>query len=248
MNEPEDVRAMRDTDLDWIRIGEEEPFHGVFSHERFLRRNLTPEILTEFWCSGEEEIAYLAAALERHFGPFESQHALDFGCGVGRLTRAMARVANTVVGIDVSPGMLAVARDGAPPNITFGLDVPEGCFDWINSIIVFQHIPPTRGYYLFDQLLRQLVPGGVLTAHFTIYRDRTFMPAMLAGLEEATWDGERLRTLREAPLEPGVMLMYDYDLNRLLALLVRHGLETTVLEHTNHGGCHGVRLFGRRKA
>jgi SAM-dependent methyltransferase len=240
------TRALRNTDLDWIRIGEEEPYHGVLSHERFLTRNLTPEVLADFWRSGEEEIHYLVSVATQHFGAFEPRRALDFGCGVGRLTRAMAQIADTVVGVDISPGMLAEACRGAPPNITFVADAGDERFDWISSIIVFQHIPPLQGYDLFEQLLARLIPGGVLTVQVTLYRDSAFLPATLAGLQEAAWDGETLRALRQEPPAPGVMLMYDYDLNRLIALLARHGLGSVFLEHTDHGGCHGVRLFARK--
>jgi SAM-dependent methyltransferase len=239
-------RSVRDTDEDWVRIGAEEPYHGVLSQERFLTRNLTPTVLAEFWRSGEEEIQYLVGVAARHFGDFHARRALDFGCGVGRLTRAMAQVADTVVGLDISPGMLAQARRGAPATVTFVEDAGTEAFDWINSIIVFQHIPPQRGYGLFEQLLDRLLPDGVLTAQFTLYRDSAFLPATIAGIEEAAWDGETLRTLRQQPPAPGVMLMYDYDLNRLIALLARYGLSSVFLEHTNHGGCHGVRLFARK--
>jgi SAM-dependent methyltransferase len=240
------AQGIRQTDLDWIQIGEDEPYHGVLSQERFLRRNLTPEILEEFWRGGEEEIAYLKGVLEHHFGKFSSVRALDFGCGVGRLTRAMAGVAQAVVGLDIAPGMLAEARREAPANITFLNDLGEQNFDWINSIIVFQHIPPSRGYILFEDLIRRLVIGGVLSVQFTIYRDKAFLPATTSFIEEATWDGEVVRALHQRPPAAGTMLMYDYDLNRLIATAVRHGLVQFFLEHTNHGGCHGVRLFARR--
>ena len=41
---------MRDTDNDWQIMGENEPYFGVLSHERFLRRNLTDEDGTTFPC------------------------------------------------------------------------------------------------------------------------------------------------------------------------------------------------------
>ena len=46
----------RDTDQDWLEYGEFEPYYGVLTHERFLRANLTPDVLEEFWQSGRENV------------------------------------------------------------------------------------------------------------------------------------------------------------------------------------------------
>jgi SAM-dependent methyltransferase len=238
--------AMRETDQDWTLIGEDEPFYGVLSQEKFLRRNLTPEALEEFWRSGVEEMDYLAGRIRRHFGDYRPAAALDFGCGVGRLTRAMAALAEEVVGLDIAPGMLAQARQHATANTRYVSALTDETFDWINSIIVFQHIPPARGYALFDDLLGRLRPGGVLSTQFTLFKDASFLPSVTANLEMAAWDGESLKVLGQTPAVSGTMLMYDYDLTRIMATAITHGVEEVFLEHTNHGGCHGVRLFGRR--
>ncbi|MBO9579619.1 MAG: class I SAM-dependent methyltransferase [Sphingobium sp.] len=236
----------RDTDSDWRMIGEGEPYFGVLSHERFLRRNLTPEILAEFWQTGKVEIAYLLGRLRAHFGEITLNRALDFGCGVGRLSRGMADVAQEVFAIDISPGMLEEARRNAPANITFTSTVDVRDLDWINSIIVFQHIPPERGYAILDDLLGRLKPGGVISIQLTIYRDRNPISAITAMSDEAVYDGRTMRVLCEESSPSGAILMYDYDLTRVVALTVRHGIEVLLLEHTNHGGYHGVRIFGRR--
>ena len=238
--------SMRETDADWAILGDDEPFFGVFSHEKFLRRNLTPDVLAEFWASGVEEIQYLRRILIAHFGDFQAGHAVDFGCGVGRLTRALAEVCDRVTGVDVSPGMLAEANRHRLPNITYTDRLSDQTFDWINSVIVFQHIPPVRGYGLFADLLGRLNPGGVVSVQFTLFKDEAFIGAVAEPIRRASWDGETLRVMDQTPHPPGAMMMYDYDLNRLMSLLTDHGVETVFLEHTDHGGCHGVRLFGRR--
>lgn len=240
--------SLRETDADWIVLGADEPYHGVLSQEKFLRRNLTPEILEEFWATGEEEIGYLAKVLTQHFGAFESKRALDFGCGVGRLTRALSRRAAHVTGVDISAGMLAEARRHELRNVDFVMELTDQTFDWINTIIVFQHIPPQRGYVLFEDLLQRLEPGGVLSAQFTLFKDQAFIAHALSGVQAAIWDGDTLRVMKQEEAGPGTMMMFDYDLNRIIALLTANGVEQMFLEHTNHGGCHGVRLFARRAA
>lgn len=238
---------MRDTDTDWQIMGESEPYFGVLSHERFLRRNLTDETLAEFWTTGDHHIGAIHHRLVQHFGDFLPTNALDFGCGVGRLTRAMAKLAGRATGVDVSEGMLAEARASAPEGVDFLNYIPDGAFDWINTAIVFQHIPPERGYALFQQLLEVAAPECVLSVHFMLFKDATGVADQyFPNVEFSTWDGSNLRPLLGKQRTPGTMSMFDYDLNLLIAMLVRAGFTRYFLEHSNHGGAHGVEIFSRR--
>jgi SAM-dependent methyltransferase len=96
--------------------------------------------------------------------------ALDFGCGVGRLTQALASRYREVIGIDIAPSMVELAEQfNQNPSVRFvqsdKVDLsmfPDGHFDLVFSVLVLQHIPPihTRRYLVeFSRLLR---PGGVL--------------------------------------------------------------------------------------
>ncbi len=120
-----------------------------------------------------------AASLAEEYAGRElkPETALDFGCGVGRLTLAMARRAGLVIGVDAAPTMLAVAsrhREAAGvDNIEFAasLDgVPDGILDFVCSLIVFQHIPVGMGERILQQLLAKLRPGGVAALHVTLHR------------------------------------------------------------------------------
>src|ERR1051326_2374846 len=99
------------------------------------------------------------------FVDFQPQLAVDFGCGVGRLTRALAKRAKRVVGVDVSPTMLSLAPK--LPNVTYADQLPASP-DLIVSLIVFQHIPVNRGYDIFRNLLQSL--HGVAAIHFALSR------------------------------------------------------------------------------
>jgi SAM-dependent methyltransferase len=95
---------------------------------------------------------------------------IDIGCGVGRLTRVLARRARWVVGVDVSAEMLARAAELNPglDNVEWlhgdgrGLPgVADGSADACVSHVVFQHIPDpaiTLGYV--REMGRVLHPGG----------------------------------------------------------------------------------------
>jgi ubiquinone/menaquinone biosynthesis C-methylase UbiE len=43
--------------------------------------------------------------------PMQRESALDFGCGVGRLTRALSRYFNQSYGIDISASMIKKAQE-----------------------------------------------------------------------------------------------------------------------------------------
>jgi ubiquinone/menaquinone biosynthesis C-methylase UbiE len=97
---------------------------------------------------------------------------VEIGCGIGRITEWFAREFRHVYAVDVSPVMLAKARQrlGSYSNITFhaisGSDlapIPSHSIDLVFSYIVFQHIPSRE---LIDNLLwesaRVLRSGGAL--------------------------------------------------------------------------------------
>ena len=236
----------RDTDADWEQLGRNDSYFGVLADPRFRSDVIDDAARAEFFASGEAEIDHQLAIQRSRFGPFEPGSALDFGCGVGRLTRALANRTGRAVGVDVSPSMLAEARKGAHATATFRPDLPEGRFDWIVSIIVFQHIPPERGYGLLRNLLARAAPGAGLTLQLTVYRD--LHHRHIAGGRLAL--GERIETLDTsaalAALPPGEMVMFDYDLSVVMALVFEAGFADAVLVHTDHGGFHGVFIHGRR--
>lgn len=228
----------RDTDADWRELGSTQPYWGVLTHPEFRTENLTPQGLEAFYASGVQYIDDIAARLERATGAGPGGRALDFGCGTGRLAEAMSDYAQTT-GYDISPGMLAKAREhGGKAQYVDVL--PEGPFDWINSFIVFQHIPPERGMALIEQLLARLAPGGQVSLHVTAWREPHLVPAQPRG-----WRKLAARLLARAQ-PTGLVSMYDYDLSQVLRLLNAAGLEEVSLHSTDHGGHHGAVLLGRK--
>jgi SAM-dependent methyltransferase len=239
---------VRDTDADWRKIGSDEPFWGVITDPRYLRENIDADGVSRFYESGVADIRWITGELAAIGGaPFHVARALDFGCGVGRLSEAMPEFADEVVAYDISPGMLQQARQRTAGRATYVDALPDGCFDWINSRIVFQHIPPERGVVLLEQLLGRLGPGGFVSLHFNLFRDARFRPSGAASSPNL-WRrlaGRRGPPAMEEPL--GAMQMYDYDLSRLCEAFVQHGVGRMVLHHENHGGFHGATVFARRE-
>jgi ubiquinone/menaquinone biosynthesis C-methylase UbiE len=126
----------------------------------------------EFFATGEREVEKVLAYL-RFLGvsvDFEAT-ALDFGCGVGRLTRALGRHFKECWGVDISPTMIRLARQFNKAsnhckfsvNQTDSLDrFNDGHFGFIYSSIVLQHIRKRHVQNYIREFVRILKPGGVL--------------------------------------------------------------------------------------
>jgi SAM-dependent methyltransferase len=232
--------AIRDTDADWRQLGATQPYWGVITQPDYRTENLTPATLEAFYASGRGDIEGLVGKLEQVTGSRPRGRALDFGCGAGRLTEAMCAYAGDVTGYDVSPGMLEKAR-ARGGRAAYTKELPAGPFDWINSFIVFQHIPPERGLGLMGDLFRRLAPGGHISLQVTIWRE----PRLA---EPRSWAPVRrvLEPLRSPAV--GAIHMYDYDLSQVVKLLNQAGVAELTLVATDHGGHHGVIILGRKSA
>lgn len=156
----------------WSMLGDVEPHFSVFSHPQFKPEQFAQHEKT-FYDSGATE---LSAAIERlqtlGIVPNAEGEAVEFGCGVGRVTRHLADRFSKVTGFDVSAGHLALARDyidrEGKDNVKLsrietaqGFQVPK--HDFFYSKIVFQHNPPPVAKYFLDKALKNLRVGGIAT-------------------------------------------------------------------------------------
>jgi SAM-dependent methyltransferase len=236
--------SIRDTNLDWQVIGAKEPFFGVLSNERFRPENLTEEAIEEFYRTGSEQVEELLNKMQR-LGPFDPKSALDFGCGVGRLSIPLTHITGCVVGVDISPGMIAEAQKRAPDGLTFATDIPERSFDWVVSIIVFQHIPPARGLAQLHTMLSRLSPDGGATIQFMFARTDRHKNS----LGTRTLIGQdKIETYPDngvnVTVPNGIILMYDYDMSAVLAEMFAVGMRNLAIEYCDHGGHIGATIFG----
>jgi len=231
----------RDTDRDWQRIGETEPFWGVLTAPQFRKDKLTPAAVEAFYASGTDYMRWLKGQMDAFCqAPFAPRKALDFGCGVGRLTHAMTEIAGEVVGVDIAPAMLDKARERSRAGVRFQTGLPDEQFDWIHSYIVFQHIPAARGMEIVRDLLDRLTPDGCVTLHFTVGRSNAHRGSTpLARLLQ--WYDNRTRAGHQVS-------MHDYDIGELTRTLHAAGINQMTLLPTDHGGHYGVFIIGRRNA
>ena len=127
--------------------------------------------LAEFFATGEAEISEMLKVADDLGEPVRRDRALDFGCGVGRLSRPLAERFRECVALDISEGMLKLARElnEDRPNCRFVVNAAPDLgqletesFDLVYSSLVLQHMPSVEVVEAYvSEFLRILRPGGL---------------------------------------------------------------------------------------
>jgi predicted TPR repeat methyltransferase len=215
----------------------DDPAQGVAHWTRLFDRmaQVSPEAGVALYALGNPDLLQAATdeavALLRGWGLLGADRmVLDLGCGIGRFTAALSPHVRHVTGLDVSPEMIARARDRCEglPNVS--LDVANGhdfrtiageSMDLILAADVFPYLvlagSPVVERHL-DDAARTLKPGGALVVLNYSYggdpeRDRMELEALGASrsldLEDAQssgvlslWDAAVFR-LRKSPAAIG---------------------------------------------
>lgn len=239
------------SDADWDQMGQRDPYFAVCTDERYRTGRLDPAARAHFFRTGEDYVALLFSSIRATLCPdFQPVRALDFGCGVGRLAIPLARECSEVVGVDVSPGMLAEARKNShelsASNIDFVrsddcLSQVQGSFDFVHSFIVLQHIPARRGLRLTRALVDLLSDGGIGALHYTYARRASGVRKAVHWLRKNVPGANGLVNVVQGRLFNDAMIqMNAYDLNEICLILQEKGCNNVSLRFTDHGGHLGV--------
>jgi SAM-dependent methyltransferase len=153
---------------DWDELATVDAYWAVLTHGD---RGGGPDD-EAFLASGSRIAKRVLADSERFGLPVRFEKALDFGCGPGRVTRALAARFEKSVGVDVSPLMIAEAErlNADSPRCRFEAvedpslpDLPDGAFDLVHTRHVLEHVPRAAILDLYlPALVRVLAPGGLL--------------------------------------------------------------------------------------
>lgn len=169
----------------------------------------------EFFAIGTVEVTNMMARFERLGHPEQHGRALDFGCGVGRITRALAQHFDEAVGVDISEDMVRRAQElnAGVPGASFVVNVAgdlarfdDAGFDLVFSSIVLQHVPDRSAIERYvAEFCRLVRPGGLvmfqLPSHIpAIYRTQ-WRRRLYGGLRRVGLSAEFLyRRLRLFPI------------------------------------------------
>jgi ubiquinone/menaquinone biosynthesis C-methylase UbiE len=184
-----------------------------------------------------QEIEALMNAIQARGYSLASQDALDFGCGIGRLTQALARHFKFCYGVDISGEMIELAKrynqlgdrcrylvnpsDRLP-------DFEDNSFDFIYTNIVLQHMEKKYTESYLKEFIRILRPKGLAVFQLPSSRspdDRSFMKrlARLARLRD-----QIQHALRRFGV--GTETLYRLRLTDIPAVMEMHCFERSELE------------------
>jgi SAM-dependent methyltransferase len=149
----------------WTTLGEEDPFWAVLTRPGMSGGRWDR---AAFFETGVKEIEGAIEVAQRVF-PIHFGTAVDFGCGVGRLSQALAARFDRVIGIDIAASMIREAillnqfadRCEYIHNVAADLTViPDASVDFVYSNITLQHMTPALSRLYIQEFFRIVRPGG----------------------------------------------------------------------------------------
>ncbi len=225
-----------------------------------------------FFATGEDEVTRLFDRLKGLDISIQRGRALDFGCGVGRVTQALAPYFDRVDGVDIAPSMIRLANqhnhhgdrcqyhENTSPDLTL---FDASTFDFVYSRIVLMHVPPRLTKRYLAEFSRILRPGGVAVIH---------VPSGLPPMRRAVYETALLRrraidgiarvlgqrrggsppadgsssSERTAPSTPYKHAMYFTRKAKVLGHLRRCGVNVICTEESDTGDVHDVLYYARK--
>ncbi len=222
----------------WNNLSREDPFWAILTDadKRGGRWDVN-----EFFATGVEIVGAELQNVRRFYPALRPGRALDFGCGIGRLTQALAAHFQHVTGVDIADAMLGMARQhnrngervqyvhNPHPDLRI---LGSDRFDFVLSLLTLQHMEPryTRAY--IAEFVRVCAPGGAIL--FQLPGHGTFVtPPKPEPFRFSWWPPTFWKRLRRAAQERmqrrfgtgPVMEMHGIPQPEVLALLESSGAE-----------------------
>jgi SAM-dependent methyltransferase len=123
----------------------------------------------EFFAHGRAEIDRAIWHLDDLPVKYKTGRALDFGCGIGRTTQALAFIFDRVDGVDISDEMIRLALGHDTGRCCFHHNACADLklfrartFDFVYTMVVLQHMPQDLQHGYVREFFRVLKRGGVV--------------------------------------------------------------------------------------
>jgi len=238
---------------DWEQFGRDDPFYGVFSSNEYSGKLFDDDSVKRLYGSGDKHVKCILALAARHFDFHPVGDALDFGCGVGRLTLPLAEAFDNACGLDISEGMLSTAREAAKlrgiENVRFerissGEQIPKARYQFVHTYITLQHMIVSEGERRFNELVGALSDGGVGAIHFTYgHVDGAIAHTLREILKRNAIARGLSNIMKKRAWNYPVMAMSKYSIPKMLGLLSDHGIEKMFLHRVDDWGNYGAFVF-----
>ncbi len=184
---------------------------------------------TRFFETGANEISAMLGELDAQGIVTNRRSALDFGCGVGRLTQALGPHFASVVGVDISREMcnLATEFNRLPKTISYICNdapdlrvLPDDTFDFIVSSIVLQHLQPELAVGYLKEFFRVLAPDGIMVVQLPSHRRRADQRAPIsAPMPDAAYRASIVaHGVPDHAVAPSQEVMLDVDVTNVSAI------------------------------
>ena len=159
---------LKELQCHWNTFGSEDPLWAILTDP--AKKDNKWEI-EDFFKTGEIDANLLIDDIKTINPSLHYHSALDFGCGVGRLTQALALYFDECIGVDISPSMIENARkhnhmgDKCKYVINEASNLSQfsdNSFDFVYSKLVLQHIRPKYSKEYIKEFIRIVKPGGLI--------------------------------------------------------------------------------------
>ncbi len=151
----------------WNALGRADPMWAVLT-DPTKKNNRWDR--NEFFANGVAEIEWMWQGLQKLNIEIRPGTAIDFGCGLGRLTQALCQRFEKYIGIDISDTMIDTAREynQFPDKCSYLVNaaadlgqLSDASADFILSRIALEHTATAFQKQYISDFLRILKPGGV---------------------------------------------------------------------------------------
>jgi SAM-dependent methyltransferase len=130
-------------------------------------------------------------------------HVADFGCGPGQIARDLAARGLAVVGVDLSPGMITLARE-LTPGVDFrvgsmlALDIPDASLGGLTAFYAIVHFSHDELARAACEMHRVLRPGGLALLSFHVGTERIHKDELLGAAVDLDFVFFEMRTVLDA--------------------------------------------------
>jgi SAM-dependent methyltransferase len=187
-----DIQTLR---KNWDLFAEADPLYAVISWPEKKGRRWDEKAFFE---NGVQEVHRFLKYLRGQGVKLKKGKALDFGCGVGRITRALTPHFRKVTGVDLSARMIGLARrynrsmrrcdfvlNGRPDLGSF----KDGTFDFVYSSLTLQHMKPAYALSYIREFIRVLRPGGIALFQMPAFHRPRTLPGRIKKIIKAAVPG-----------------------------------------------------------